>query len=109
MTAGTTIITASSHDGSQTANCEVTVNSLTSIEISDVPLARVYPNPTDGTLNLEFEADGVHIVTITDMTGKTLLRKAIAGQNTMQIDVSDYPSGAYLLTIDGKTMRIIRN
>jgi hypothetical protein len=47
-------------------------------------------------------------------TGQIVLDRAVAGEQTMQIDVKPYHSGAYILqfvTIDGRSMnrRIIIN
>ena len=84
----------------------------TVVETSDAPLARAYPNPTDGTVILQFEATGKYVVTISDMAGKVLLIQTVNDQ-TAQLDLSNYPAAVYMLTIDdGKrkdTMRIIRN
>ena len=81
-------------------------------EIPDEPIARVYPNPTNGMFTLEFEADGVYMVTLADLTGMVLLRRTAAVQ-TIQINIGTYPAGVYLLTIDdGKrqsVMRIVKN
>jgi len=76
-----------------------TTDKITSSEISDAPLARLYPNPTDGVFTLEFEAEGVYNLTLADMSGKILLRQTVKGQS-VQMDLSNYPAGAYLLTID---------
>jgi len=85
---------------------------VTSAEIIDTPLARVYPNPTEGIVRLEFESSGAYTVTLADMSGRTLLRQTVTAQ-TAQIDVSAYPAGVYLLTInDGKRQsatRIVKN
>ena len=73
---------------------------------------KVYPNPTTGVLTLHFVTDSEYLVTVRDVTGKTLLRKTHSDQ-IMQINISDYPAGIYLLTIDnGKqksTTRIVKN
>jgi hypothetical protein len=85
---------------------------VTSAEITDTPFARVYPNPTGGMLTLQFEATSAYIVTITDVAGKILLRQSVNDQ-TVQVDISNYPAGLYLVTIDdGKrkqTTRIVKN
>jgi hypothetical protein len=83
-----------------------------SIEIiGETSLFSVYPNPTNGLVTLEFETEGVHIVTLAEMSGRILLRETANGQ-TAKIDLSDYPAGVYLLTMDdGKrqsTMRIVK-
>ena len=89
-----------------------TVTSVTSVETPDASLARVYPNPTEGVITLEFEAQGAYQLTLADMNGKVLLRESVIGQ-TAQIDISAYPEGVYLLTIDdGKrqtTTRVVKN
>jgi len=112
-TVATLIVTATStFDNTKYGTATVTVASLTSAEISDTPLARVYPNPTEGTITLEFEADDVYNITLADMTGKTLMRQTVKGQR-VQVDIGDYPAGVYLLTIDdGKrqnTTRVVKN
>ena len=112
VNAGVAVIIVTTQDGGKTATCTVTVSPLTSVETSDAPLARVYPNPTDGVFSLEFEAEGEYLVTLADMIGKALLRQTANGQR-VQMDLSNYPAGAYLLTIeDGKrqsTMRVVKN
>ena len=111
---GTTYITVITLDGSQTAVCEVTVTQLqiTGIELPDAPLARIYPNPTEGILTLQFEAVSEYMVTICDMTGKICLRQTVNDPIT-QLNLSNYPAGMYLLTVDnGKrkiTTRIVKN
>ena len=114
IAAGTTFITVTTQDGNKTAVCVVTVTpqSVTSTETSDALLARVYPNPTEGVFTLEFEAEGVYNLTLADMSGKVLMRQTVKGQR-VQMDLSNYPAGAYLLTIDdGKrqsAVRIVKN
>jgi hypothetical protein len=56
---------------------------------------RVYPNPTDGplTLSLQEEYDNLFVV---DMNGKILF-KVEAAQGDIQVNLSNFPSGAYFL------------
>jgi hypothetical protein len=72
----------------------------------------VYPNPADGLLTLEFETAAVRHITISDIAGKTLLRQTISDQ-TVQIDMSNYPAGVYLITIEEEkaksTTRVVKN
>jgi len=114
-TASTITVTATSDfDKTKFGTASVTVTSqqITSAETTDAPLARVYPNPTNGTVTIEFETVGVYHISLADMTGKVLHRQTITDRS-VRIDISSYPSGAYLLTIDdGKlqsTKRIVKN
>jgi hypothetical protein len=87
-------------------------NNSTSIEkIANVESFRIFPNPTCGALTLQFEEVGTHIITISDITGRTLLRKKTNNQ-IEHLDISNFPAQLYLLTIDnGKqksTTRIVK-
>jgi len=92
-----------------TVSFERTTNSA---EILEAPQIIVYPNPTDGIFTLDFEADDVYNLTLSDMTGKILFREAVSGQS-VQMDISNYSAGVYLLTINnGKgqtTIRIVKD
>lgn len=62
----------------------------------------VYPNPTDGLLYIVNEPDNLPTeVRITDMFGKILLMEKITNLFS-EIDLSDFPTGSYLVTINGK-------
>ncbi|MCQ2072214.1 MAG: T9SS type A sorting domain-containing protein [Bacteroidaceae bacterium] len=61
---------------------------------------RVYPNPTEGPLTVvitgyDLENAGI---TVTDMTGKNLIRLTETAE-TNELDLTDYPSGIYLVRI----------
>jgi len=82
-----------------------------SVEITNFPIINLYPNPTDGIVNLEFEKEGVYGISITDMSGKVLFRETVSGQ-IVQMDITNFASGIYLLTIDNgsqTTLRIVKD
>ena len=89
-----------------------TKNTVTGNETPDAPLFNVYPNPTNGALALQFETAGSYVMTISDMTGKILLRQTTNDQ-IVRLDISNYPAGVYLMTIDDgnrqSTIRVVRN
>jgi hypothetical protein len=110
---GVALITATTSEGGFTADCIVTVKPSVSItETAHGASQPIYPNPTDGTLTLEFETTGERLITINDKSGKILLRKPV-NNPTAQIDIGNYPADVYLLTIDDgqrkNTMKIIKN
>ncbi|MDR2057756.1 MAG: family 43 glycosylhydrolase [Dysgonamonadaceae bacterium] len=110
---GTAIITATTSEGGFTADCTVTVTEVVSIAETTLDVSQpVYPNPTDGMLTLKFKTAGERLVTISDRSGKILLRQSV-NNPTALIDVGNYPADVYLLTIDdGKrksTRKIIKN
>ena len=110
---GPVFITVTTVDGGKTASCAVSVTGgTTSVEIADAPIASVYPNPTDGLITLEFDTQNVYQITIADLAGKVLMRQSVADQ-IVQLDLSSYTAGVYMLIIDdGKQqsiMRIVKN
>jgi hypothetical protein len=75
---------------------------LNDLEISNMAL---YPNPTDGEINVEFylNAASTTQLTILDLTGKQLNSYSVnasTGKNVAFIDVNELSSGVYLLNIN---------
>ncbi|PHR31072.1 MAG: hypothetical protein COA38_09015 [Fluviicola sp.] len=75
---------------------------LNELEISN---ALLYPNPTDGELNVEFYLNSAETtqLTIQDVTGKQLSSFSVAGnsgKNLAFIDVNTLSSGVYFLRIN---------
>lgn len=61
----------------------------------------VYPNPTSGNIKVLFSSDlNAKEITVFDIVGKIVRKHALSG-NSADIDVSELPSGAYLLGIIG--------
>ena len=74
---------------------------LNELEISN---ALLYPNPTDGELNVEFYLNNAQTteLTVLDITGKQLSAYSVAGgsgKNVAFIDVNEFSSGVYFLSI----------
>lgn len=85
---------------------------------SDVLIANVFPNPTNGKLNVILEASEAQNtqLSIRDITGRTALQQNVAcvsGSNTFILDMESLPNGYYLLVIDNgntsSTMRVVKN
>ena len=75
----------------------------------------VYPNPTTGTVNLDYNAlnEGTVTVTIYSISGQQILTRdfgCAAGSNTYSLDLGTHSAGMYFLELrdqDGKLFRKI--
>jgi hypothetical protein len=91
---------------------------VTSTSDSSKSKFRIYPNPTNGRITLEFENSGGSIaaeLVLTDLNGAVLRRtnaKVVNGSNTINYDAVDIVNGYYVLTLNtengsfSKTVRI---
>lgn len=68
-------------------------SSLSENAFSDV---KMYPNPTQSTLNLNFGSEEHLVVTVMNLEGKELITKVQNGP-LMNFDLSTYPAGMYLV------------
>ncbi len=84
-------------------------NNAIAAKMNDHSFIAVYPNPAKTNATLSFNAEGRYTLTITDLSGNVLqTRTGVAnkGANSIQLDVSNYASGVYLITIiDEKNRR----
>jgi len=91
----------------------------TTTVISDVDLNSdsdfkysIYPNPTSGSFNIEFETESAINIEIMDYMGKIILKEKVTGDR-ITLDISNQPSGVYLVKIISngniKVERIIKN
>jgi para-nitrobenzyl esterase len=65
----------------------------------------IYPNPTDGIILFEQEQKWQTFeISIFDATGKFLLKK----ENETRLDITDYPSGVYFVTVRNSDKVITR-
>ncbi len=68
----------------------------------------IYPNPTNGRakLSVEFPANGYSQITIYDMFGRQIERildgRTGAGLHEFVIDGSEFPTGVYMIKLNGK-------
>lgn len=89
--------------------------SLGSNKISEHVDSKVYPNPTETTINFEFDYDKKELVSIliSDIQGKTetLINKEWArpGRNRLILDVSRMATGVYYLILQNEKGTIARH
>ena len=72
----------------------------------------LYPNPTSGNFNLEFQLPSTLTSSwqILNTNGQVLKQGSIklnSGNHTLALDISELPKGLYLLKIDDKSQHII--
>ena len=72
--------------------------------MSDIEIeSLVYPNPTDGELNIDIrgiDTDSENRVRIIDMNGRTLMSRIIRGSgNVLTMDVGAFDAGVYVYEI----------
>ncbi len=62
-------------------------------------IKNVYPNPTNGWLNLEFNSDFSGTLIIYNTYGQIAIKKEMKNSPNQQVNVSDLQSGIYLITL----------
>jgi hypothetical protein len=68
---------------------------------------KIYPNPTTGKLTIDNEQLTIKNVEIFDVVGKKQL-SIINCPLSIEIDISHLAAGLYLLKVDGKTFKVIK-
>ena len=98
-----------------TANVTVNVNDCVGIQqLSSAKLnVSVYPNPTTNSVNVNGLVKG-DIVTVSDITGRTIQSKSFGGDNQLSFDLTNSNTGVYFINISrsGKitsTNKIVKN
>lgn len=88
----------------QSCNRTASKTGITNIDVVEELNLLVYPNPTSGTVVLSSNAftKGASTLVLRDITGKEVMvieRSASQGSNQHEIDMSDFSSGVYMLTL----------
>jgi hypothetical protein len=69
----------------------------------------VYPNPSTGVVMITSTDTYEHLtVTVTDLTGKVVYTKQIAGDSKIELDLSDLKASIYLVEIQNETKQTVR-
>ena len=90
-------LTADGDDFVRITNVSVEENALLNV--------RLYPNPTDGQLNVE--AEGMNALSVYDLMGQCLMQMSVEEGRAM-VDMSQWQSGIYLIkvsTANGSVMQ----
>ena len=81
----------------------VLVPSLASIVDNDMIDVNLYPNPTNGVINVKGES--ITSVVVRDLTGKIVLDT----NNTQNIDLTGLENGTYMITVVGTTGTVTKS
>jgi hypothetical protein len=82
-------------------------------EALDVQAFEVYPNPFKSEINLQFNAKvNVEIpYTVTNLLGQVLIKQTFGakkGENKHCLPIQNLPQGVYLLHIEGKMIKLVK-
>lgn len=69
-----------------------------SVDDIDGTTISIFPNPTNGIVDLKYESSQPTSIYLLDISGRTLK----TWNNTSQIDISNFEAGGYILTIKNK-------
>lgn len=101
--------TATDICGFTTQHCDsVTVSLIGLPEIKQEPSFSIYPNPTNGILNIESSERGNHQMRIVDLTGKVLLNRRLENDYRWEINLRHLPQGYYFIRIDNQTRTFVK-
>jgi len=94
---------ATSSGAGWSLNYETTT--LDNIEINAVSSISVYPNPTTGIVNINYDKT-IHNIYVSDISGRTVFTKYI-NENFAKINLNEMEKGIYFIKIDNFTTKII--
>ncbi|MBL0013330.1 MAG: CotH kinase family protein [Flavobacterium sp.] len=82
------------------------------LSISEVEFKQnlsVFPNPTNGSLTIQNKQYDINKIVLYNLQGQSLFENTYQNQNTISVDLSDYPNGFYMLIVNNQTLKIIKN
>jgi len=75
----------------------------TGLGVFKSPELSFYPNPAKNDLKIEMNAEFDRI-SLTDVTGRVLLTKDVSGVTSLDLDINEFPSGSYFITVHSPTI-----
>lgn len=77
---------------------------------TEIATFKVYPNPTNDLITIESGQNEISQISLYNMQGQLLLNKRTSSTTSLDVDLSAYSSGIYLLKVNGnQTIRIVKN
>ncbi len=82
--------------------CDYTT--VSSVDLETKNIIKAYPNPTNQQLHIDLQEQHFSSLFLSDLSGRELIHKDINGANEVTLNLSDLPSGIYLLKLkNGQT------
>ena len=100
------------YNGQPTYTCPQ--SDMTTLITEPQPTLTAYPNPTRDVVTLEVGGQWSvvsgqqHVLRVLTLQGVELERRVFEG-STLQLDLSAYQRGSYVVSVDGMVVRVIRN
>ncbi len=69
----------------------------------------VFPNPTNGNLNILNKQYSIEKISIYNLQGQLLYNNKYLNQNQISIDISSYSNGMYMMLINNQPIKILKN
>lgn len=95
------------------ATATATENLLNAKEFSNVAKLSVYPNPTNGIVNISNDSNALNSVDVLDLNGRTVKSIKLTGETSAQVNISDLSAGVYMMNISSDqgsvTKKIVKN
>ena len=68
-----------------------------------------YPNPTNGKIQLQFPNNAIRTVEVYNLLGTLMLQQsATEATNTLEVDLSTFPSGVYFIRSEGAVQKVVK-
>jgi len=90
-------------------NCDCVGEPVTGVAVAEDHVWYVYPNPAADVLNVELPARGTWVVTLTSVSGASVLATATSQGGRLAVDVSHIPAGSYVLTAENADGRVVKH
>ena len=100
LMSGSYTVTITDANGCTATDTQTPVSFVGVAAEETAPIAKIYPNPTTGTINIQLgDIDGNVEVMVIDMTGRILSRETRMNPTNVEMDLTGFASGIYSIKI----------
>jgi plastocyanin len=80
----------------------ITQEGTVSVVDNSLPGVKLFPNPSNGIVELTAEHPGLSVIKIMDLKGNIVYEKEVENLNFMQLDLTSIAKGTYLFRLDNE-------